>query len=881
MTKKSAIIFTLLCLILLVYSACSPKSTQTATTESSQATTIPSSAPPEAKSPTSVPSPTFTPTQAFVTVDTTLKFALAHYVSDSALGSNSGCENYFNELSPDEVILGGDPETCAPRDDSSQIQVDIPVSLTQPEMVMIVTLHCNGDQACMQNQAEFETEAQFQVGIDGLMLWKNNCGLGVMCTSREKSGDVQVSYRVSDARDYSLELTTTAGALWRIDSVEVELQELPQNTIRGFGYSPYRDCQTPYGGPHPTLEEIREDLTRLIHTSNALRTYSSQEINKDIVLNAKELGFTVGLGIWIDDDAETNELEIDAAKSILEESNVDFLIVGNEVMLRGEQTPESLAAYIERVKTETGLPVAYADIGSCFTEKPGDGTLRPKTDWQPIIDAVDYLLVHIYPYWDGISIEQGAAYVAHEYEQLVQTFPDKRIIIGETGWPSRGLQIGEAVPSLKNQRRFFLEFTTLAQERGIEYFYFAPFEEPWKTAEGEVGPSWGIITAERVNKFETDSLFILRENMPSTTTFEDSPLLDSAPTPMLTLTSEAGAEENVIYTDFPLNGLFFPSWWQGDVDDSNYDVCWKDSPYAGRTALRVDYTAESAARSDGVGWTGVIWEYPEENQGNLADGKDLSAYNHLHFYARGENGGEKVAFILGGTQTGRYPSSIVEPLIMEVTLEAEWNKYVFDLSALDLSHIIDGFGWIVSACKNPEGATFYLDDIEFGAEVISVDAPSRLAVLEDGCLRTGFDLGIDTSSDQRDWASESDDAIRLDYPRYQTWGAAFIFGNQEVNFGKPSIDLSAYSQLAVEMRGDVGGEEVWIGIKDANDPNDGTEVKEKITLGPEWNTYLFELANFRRGSYADLSKMLVLVEFVFQQTDQAETVFVRSVEYQK
>jgi len=50
---------------------------------------------------------------------------------------------------------------------------------------------------------------------------------------------------------------------------------------------------------------------------------------------------------------------------------------------------------------------------------------------------------------------------------------------------------GAAVPGLGNQRRFLREFVTLAQQEGVEFYYFATFDELWKT-EGGVGPYWGI-----------------------------------------------------------------------------------------------------------------------------------------------------------------------------------------------------------------------------------------------------------------------------------------------------------------------------------------------------------------------------------------------------
>ena len=45
----------------------------------------------------------------------------------------------------------------------------------------------------------------------------------------------------------------------------------------------------------------------------------------------------------------------------------------------------------------------------------------------------------------------------------------KFVIIGETGWPSKGGQLGQAVPSIPNQRQYLREFLELAEQKQIPY----------------------------------------------------------------------------------------------------------------------------------------------------------------------------------------------------------------------------------------------------------------------------------------------------------------------------------------------------------------------------------------------------------------------------
>ncbi len=869
-------IFTPLWILSLLLATCSPAPT-------ASPAPAPTTVPP---SPTLIPTIVPTPTMAHISPDAPATLNQENWVSHIPLHTFFNCILVFPGLASGEVVLGLDSQTCQPLNQASNEVIALPVELPSPqESLLVVTLHCNGNESCMYVTApqSSETGVNFSMSINNTLLWSSDCGTDKACASDQTFGDIQVSYRVRASDVYRLELATTPGAIWRVSSITAELQPLPSaGTIRGFGYSPYRDCQTPNFGPEPSQAEVDEDLERMIHTSNGIRTYSSQGINADIVRSASQFGFIVAPGVSIGKDANKNEKEIEAVKTLVRETRVDFIIIGNEVMLRGDQDAQSLAAYLRRVKAETGLPVAYADIGSWFLQQAPDGSWGPKTEWLPIINAADILLVHIYPYWDGVSIDNGAVYVADRYEQLKNVFRDKRVVIGETGWPSRGLQRGNAVASLENQRRFFYEFTAIAEQRNIDYFYFAPFEEPWKTVEGEVGPSWGIVTAGRVNKFESDSLLVARQFIPPPGSASIPPGVVN-PTPLASSTVEPAAQgvppPSTIYNDFPLGNLFVPDLYEGDQQDLHIDACSKESPHSGRTDLSVEYTAASAQTVNGVGWAGVLWNYPPDILTDPNRQPDFSFYKNLSFYARGEHGGERVAFLLGGNQVGDPPSSVTRPLIMEVTLSAEWQRYAFDLGQVDLSRLTDAFGWVVSACKNPDGATFHLDDIQFGTEVVPAEPPQQVTILEDGCLNTGFDLGIDTSRQVRDWAAQEGDSIRLDYPSYQQWGAAYIYVNQHLPKGRPSIDLSRYSTLAVEMRGQIGGERVSIGVKDANDPDSGKEPKSAVTLESYWQTYYFDLSDFSRQYYAELDKIYIPIELVFGASSSLETVYIRSVKY--
>ncbi|MFC2042323.1 glycosyl hydrolase family 17 protein [Chloroflexota bacterium] len=110
-----------------------------------------------------------------------------------------------------------------------------------------------------------------------------------------------------------------------------------------------------------------------------------------------------------------------------------------------------------------------------------------------MVQSVDIILVHIYPYWDGISIDDSAEYVFDKWRLIEESFPDKVVIIGEPGWPTEGDKSGESVPSEENQEKFLSRFLRLNQTHNTRYFLFEVYDEKWKDKyEGTVGSHWGL-----------------------------------------------------------------------------------------------------------------------------------------------------------------------------------------------------------------------------------------------------------------------------------------------------------------------------------------------------------------------------------------------------
>ncbi len=165
-----------------------------------------------------------------------------------------------------------------------------------------------------------------------------------------------------------------------------------------------------------------------------------------------------------------------------------------------------------------------------------------------------------------------------------------------------------------------------------------------------------------------------------------------------------------IYTDgrSPDNH-YIPSGYMGDYSDVSISNSCFDDPHTGTTCIKIVY---SNAVSQGARWAGVQWQNPANNWGDRQGGFDLTGATKLSFWVRGEKGGERIEEFKVGGISGLYPDSDIAG-IGPVLLTTEWKQYEIDLRGKDLSYISGGFAWATNIDVNPDGATFYLDDIRY------------------------------------------------------------------------------------------------------------------------------------------------------------------------
>ena len=147
----------------------------------------------------------------------------------------------------------------------------------------------------------------------------------------------------------------------------------------------------------------------------------------------------------------------------------------------------------------------------------------------------------------------------------------------------------------------------------------------------------------------------------------------------------------------------------GDYNDMKFNDTCAEEPHSGKQCMKISYAVKA---EQGAGWVGIFWQNPANNWGARDGGFDLTGAKALTFWARGENGGEVVTELKMGGITGEYADSDSVG-IGPIVLTKEWKQYSIDLTGADLSYISGGFCFSASKMDNPNGFTFYLDDIRY------------------------------------------------------------------------------------------------------------------------------------------------------------------------
>ncbi len=317
-----------------------------------------------------------------------------------------------------------------------------------------------------------------------------------------------------------------------------------------------------------------------------------------------------------------------------------------------------------------------------------------------------------------------------------------------------------------------------------------------------------------------------------------------------------------IYTDRSApDNHYAPSGWMGDFGDMSLNDQYLQDSHSGTSCIQITYPAK---KTQGAGWAGIYWQNPPNNWGERRGGFDLTGYNKLTFWARGENGGEVIEKVKIGGIKGTYPDSL-EVEMGPVLLTKDWKKYTLNLVGRDLSYVSGGFCWVTASRLNPNGATFYFDDMRFEydpelkmemkkSEKMPFDVYTERTSVSNHFIPSGWmgdygDLKIDEG-----WTADPHmgiTCIRIVYSGQVSQGARWVgifWQSPPNNWGQAKdagYDLSAATKLTFWARGEKGGErieEFKMGGISGDYPDSDVAGIGPVVLTPQWKQYTIDLA---------------------------------------
>ncbi|KAJ2809316.1 glycoside hydrolase 3 protein [Coemansia guatemalensis] len=256
-------------------------------------------------------------------------------------------------------------------------------------------------------------------------------------------------------------------------------------------------------GDCPTVNSVRDDLKVLSKYTNEVRIYSVNDCNQgEPVLRAMEgTDWKVQLGLWVGKDDESynkDKKELLRLAGVFDfKKHVSSVIVGNEAIYREEQTSAQIADKVREVKAA----LKKIDLGDIPVTSSETWPSYDKT----LVDAVDYVNMHAFPFWEGTNIDGAQDKVFEHIYDIQKIAGSKAVVVGETGWPDAGGNFENAKPSLKNEQRYMREFICRANLEKIKYVWFSAFDEAWKPVSNasDVETHWGIMKGDKSPKFES------------------------------------------------------------------------------------------------------------------------------------------------------------------------------------------------------------------------------------------------------------------------------------------------------------------------------------------------------------------------------------------
>lgn len=316
----------------------------------------------------------------------------------------------------------------------------------------------------------------------------------------------------------------------------------------------------------PTIQQLKEDLKilaamniKIIRTYNVHLAHASNVLIAISELKQEDPNFEmyVMLGAWIDcknawtdlepnhdEESERNAAEIDEAVRLANKypSIVKIIAVGNEAMVKWATSyyvqPTVILKWVnhlQKLKKDNKLAKdLWITCSDDFASWGGADESYKTKDLEALINAVDYVSMHTYPYHNShynpnfwktpheednfTDVEKVDAAMSRSLEFAKMQYntvsnyvksinPSKPIHIGETGWASSSDGLygnrGSKASDEYKQALYYKAMRDWTNKEGISCFFFEAFDEPWKDSANPLGSEnhFGLFTVEGKAKY--------------------------------------------------------------------------------------------------------------------------------------------------------------------------------------------------------------------------------------------------------------------------------------------------------------------------------------------------------------------------------------------
>jgi exo-beta-1,3-glucanase (GH17 family) len=272
--------------------------------------------------------------------------------------------------------------------------------------------------------------------------------------------------------------------------------------INAVCYGPFRDGQAP--GSVLTETQIKEDLLIIKNHWDAIRLYISDDNSENIlkVITDNNIDLKVLLGIWISGKTPIdNASQVDRAIALTNayRNIVQAVSCGNEIFISPESdiyvsNLNEIVGYLQKIHDQTTVPVTIDDLYLVWLDP----------NYSELVTLQDFLAIHIYGQSDNVSLENTVSFINEKYNELKTLFPQKQILITETGWTTSknaGQFNPVTVADEVSQKQFYTECQQWSNSNQVSIFYFEAFNERWKGATAtEAETNWGFYYADRMPK---------------------------------------------------------------------------------------------------------------------------------------------------------------------------------------------------------------------------------------------------------------------------------------------------------------------------------------------------------------------------------------------